>query len=1661
MAGTRGFAGLRGEQIRKGVLRDSHFSEEHKINKNKVDVVWSDHHGMTEEALALIKELRDDLDALDIDSDAMRDIIATAEQANFNAANAINTADNAFSQATNAMSKANSASSLAESLNAQISTASGKADTALVKTLSVESSLIGMNTKVTAADAKAQSALDRTAALEEWMSESTSNATELAQTAMERASEAHLIASNVQSSYNIDIPVVKSDVVLAKSTATKANHTADIAYAMASAVEEALENLPTPVEGDVTTDQLYNQLLITDAKATEAKNKAELALTTANGVDNKAEEALARVMSLEGDFASTSNNSSAAIIMANETKSLVNGLSIELNTKVNSAVSKADAAKSAADLARVKANGFEDDITKANANASKSLIMATAAKDTADSMSGSLSSAVSDASRALSQASSADTKSDTALTRATSSETIANQAKNIANSVDGKADQALSNSAASLVIANEAKNVADGVDGKAAQAQLVAASAKEIAEGLDEKATQAMNDADDALTVARSAASLSQWAENIAIEARNTANGIDAKASQAKSDSSTAVSSATMARTTADNARSVANIASQVASASDDKAEEALLKAQESIDQFKQFSLKPAVQGKDDLPAEANVLDDIRIVKDENKFYRYTATGWIPVGIAEEEMTTIRKLIDDMSEAAAPYYSIKQRLDALEGYIRNWSLETQTDFDRGTYEGTIFNGGVVLAKRMLKSVDDHYGDLDELAWNTVDLRSNGLPMLTESVTGAGGGFLQGYSSHMDYSDLEAILSFSLHGKMQEVYFGFHMNADLTSGYLLSFKRNLGRDRDGSIYGNVIEIFKIKSGDYEKLTSLNYILLENQPYVFKLHMDGSNITVWRDTIKLIDIMDESYTSGKFSFYDVSRKNKIGLTSRDLGTGTVGESTDISTGMMEIQAVEAYSSTALGDVAIQSDMTGVNTCARIISITDDLLTVTADESKLGKYGGDFEIGDTVIVHVSGGTDRAVIGNYGRLKITHVNGRDFTLSEPIGGIITKAQLPACILQMVKVVSFSNLVVKSGATVSPVPYDGTVGGILAIDVSGTLQVDGTISATGKGFYYGAASPTNGRIGSGSASGTNYVGSGGGGGANQFSGGAGGRSPSVGNGGIGGVGLGAIDLTKRMTFGGAGGSGSPHSGVTNPRSTGGGIVYITCQVLDITNGEINSHGTADGTLWGLPGAGGGAGGTAIIHAVLIKGMTDYKVGCNASGGTGNLSGTGTPPVFRAPTNTAAGNGQPGWWSGAIRGTASGGFRCNGGGGGAQAGSNATIAAGAANATAGGAGGTSNSNCWGGGGGGGGGYIAIFSDTIYRNIVWPEPTISSAYLRGMLALWNDGGQLKKVHEGKWQEVAVLPLSDTELIEVLENHGMRSLAAINSKLLREVSHKGVVTYTDIPSQSLHIKVTDKLPLELHAQAGLYTKNEGWYRSSVLDSGYLCRFTTMDAQITSDGQQYNIQTRTFINGNWSEWSDLNADSTVLSPEGTRFQFQFYSKTADGIASAMLDKATVNYTISDKEIMDASLYKVAEDLKQTKIAIAKMIFHNTAITMGQREKFNNIVIERFDGTTYLESMDNVGINSNGELALLNPSQSGSVVLDTVLLPEYSYYTMVTAEFEGDVSVQLSYDYAGFILSEFNSKMYNMENATGVRVKLFLEAGTTTKVLSTAVLV
>ncbi len=225
---------------------------------------------------------------------------------------------------------------------------------------------------------------------------------------------------------------------------------------------------------------------------------------------------------------------------------------------------------------------------------------------------------------------------------------------------------------------------------------------------------------------------------------------------------------------------------------------------------------------------------------------------------------------------------------------------------------------------------------------------------------------------------------------------------------------------------------------------------------------------------------------------------------------------------------------------------------------------------------------------------------------------------------------------------------------WNGDIGGVIAFDVDGKLNLENNINVDGKGFRGGAVDggsstscntsiyriSTTGNYyadkGEGIYKNTNadyvsgrgHILSGGGGGNSHNAGGAGGGNGSVGGaggfgwncdptaGGIGGVDLSNYISTTRVFLGGGGGAGEGNNGYATVGGDGGGIILISADSL-ITSSScagvaISANGDDGPDCNGNDGAGGGgAGGCVILNigGYRIDGSCSLTV--SATGGTG------------------------------------------------------------------------------------------------------------------------------------------------------------------------------------------------------------------------------------------------------------------------------------------------------------------------------------------------------------------------------------------------------------------------------------------------------------------
>jgi len=397
---------------------------------------------------------------------------------------------------------------------------------------------------------------------------------------------------------------------------------------------------------------------------------------------------------------------------------------------------------------------------------------------------------------------------------------------------------------------------------------------------------------------------------------------------------------------------------------------------------------------------------------------------------------------------------------------------------------------------------------------------------------------------------------------------------------------------------------------------------------------------------------------------------------------------------------YGNGALGDLVVTSNVSQSNTSAIVSNISVNL--VTLGTKTVGTLGGEFQVGDEVMLHASKGTTVTTTGYYDFYTVKSINGNVLEFNKTVDG----TKFLSNNTQILKVPNYNNLTINNGITVSPMPYNGSYGGIIIFRVKSQFMLNGKIVSSNSGYRTidVSSSPLNGINGSSWSTPANngYGGSGGGGGTNQFSGGRGGNSSFIGGiGGSGRVGMGSsLDLTKKIYFGGAGGnSGNFNWGSGYDYSiggTGGGIVMIFAKSTDfLTTGEISANGQSNQNA-SYSGSGSGAGGSILINTNAISNIKNYTLGAVGAGG----GAQGTSTYSTTPSNNGNNNGGSGYWNAWL---SSGGIGVNGNGGGGGSQSAGYGNQNGGNATTTYAGNASDTSQWAGGGGGGAGYISVYT----------------------------------------------------------------------------------------------------------------------------------------------------------------------------------------------------------------------------------------------------------------------------------------------------------------------------------------------------------------------
>jgi hypothetical protein len=249
-------------------------------------------------------------------------------------------------------------------------------------------------------------------------------------------------------------------------------------------------------------------------------------------------------------------------------------------------------------------------------------------------------------------------------------------------------------------------------------------------------------------------------------------------------------------------------------------------------------------------------------------------------------------------------------------------------------------------------------------------------------------------------------------------------------------------------------------------------------------------------------------------------------------------------------------------------------------------------------------------------------------------------------------------RVPKYAGLSVAPGRTLTAAAWNGVKGGVFALRLDTTGDVEGAITMAGNGYRGGVTTPAGqpGQAGEslrgvgavplfanvgGGAGGTGSPGcAGGGGGYSSKGGGA-----SVTCGGVGGVGYGDAALDKLFLGSGGGAGGSAASLASSPAGAvggnGGGIVLILA--ADKVTGSLTVAGTdgygdaAECTVlpsssttdcWDDSGpGGGGAGGSILVQSAGFSGVTNIVGGAGGNGVDLTAGNGGAGSAGRSKTN--------------------------------------------------------------------------------------------------------------------------------------------------------------------------------------------------------------------------------------------------------------------------------------------------------------------------------------------------------------------------------------------------------------------------------------------------
>lgn len=280
--------------------------------------------------------------------------------------------------------------------------------------------------------------------------------------------------------------------------------------------------------------------------------------------------------------------------------------------------------------------------------------------------------------------------------------------------------------------------------------------------------------------------------------------------------------------------------------------------------------------------------------------------------------------------------------------------------------------------------------------------------------------------------------------------------------------------------------------------------------------------------------------------------------------------------------------------------------------------------------------------------------------------------------------------------------------------------------------------------------------------------------------------------------------------------------------------------------------------------------------------------------------------------------------------------------------------------------------------------------------------------------------------------------------------------------GMLLYTNDKTRTPIIRslvLSDVHTASTPIEAGELRMFDGYYYSPILDMEYICQWEKINYDITENPavHTHSLELRSYTGSDWSEWVAVTPTTAVelnnILPEGYRLQFRVYFSTTDKITTPkLLPTVNITYRISSKEILDANMQKMAEDLKQTKISLANLEFKHHATSVAQRYNLNNMVIENLNDNNDISVELNTTFTGSS-YRLADPTMNGEIRLAAIDLPWFAEYVMVHSLYVGEVNFEVSFDGFNYEPINLQEKRFTPEGATQVHVKAVLLSGGVTE--------